>query len=60
MCDCEFHEMDETETDPDDYPPWHYLRLCNHCGKEWLSLHCAHDGFQNPCPHCGHYNYSVV
>ncbi len=29
-----------------------YSRTCTHCGREWLGLHCVHDGYQNPCPGC--------
>lgn len=48
-CDCEFTPYDN---DPDE-DSWHYKRRCYHCGETWYSLHCPHDGFQNPCPACG-------
>lgn len=31
---------------------WHFKRTCLHCGYVWGGLHCPHDGYQNPCPHC--------
>jgi hypothetical protein len=31
---------------------WHYKRKCEKCGGRWFGLHCIHDGYQNPCPHC--------
>lgn len=37
----------------DDDACTHYARKCVHCGKAWASLHCPHDGYKNPCPHCG-------
>lgn len=46
-CNCEF------DVDPDDpEDDWHYRRTCTSCGKQWWSLHCPHDGYQNPCPAC--------
>ena len=48
-CNCEFDPYDdEPETDS-----WHYKRSCQACGSTWYSLHCIHDGYQNPCPSCG-------
>lgn len=48
-CRCEFdYRIDD---DPDE-EPWHYTRTCPMCGCVWGSLHCEHDGIQNPCPDC--------
>jgi hypothetical protein len=49
MCDCEFAPYDD---EPDE-PSWHFKRVCVACGQSWYGLHCPHDGYQNPCPHCG-------
>lgn len=46
-CDCEL------TGDAEDPEPTHYDRVCEFCGKTWRGLHCPHDGYQNPCPHCG-------
>lgn len=47
-CRCEF-TTDSKDGDDD----WHYDRKCLACGGTWRGLHCPHDGFQTPCPHCG-------
>jgi hypothetical protein len=47
-CACEFDWPE-----PDDEESWHYARACPECACQWGSLHCAHDGIQNPCPVCG-------
>ena len=39
--------------DEPDEESYHYLRTCDVCGNEWFTLHCIHDGIQNPCPQCG-------
>ena len=52
-CACEFdpYELDDGTTDAED--SWHYRRTCGGCGfSDWWSLHCPHDGIQNPCPEC--------
>jgi hypothetical protein len=46
-CDCEFTPDPD---DPDD--DFHFRRVCEFCGGVWWSLHCPHDGRQNPCPRC--------
>jgi hypothetical protein len=54
-CECQF-EIDPTDPDENGTlgnEPWHYLRYCFHCGRTWRGLHCPHDGYQKPCPHCG-------
>lgn len=48
ICECEF-DVDPEEPDDD----WHFFRTCFACGGKWYGLHCPHDGYQNPCPHCG-------
>lgn len=48
-CDCEF----SSEYAEDDGTSWHFARTCGACGFKWGSLHCEHDGVQNPCPECG-------
>ena len=50
-CGCEF--VKKYEDDDSGEVPWHYKRVCKACGKWWYGLHCPHDGYQNPCPHCG-------
>ncbi len=47
-CDCEF-----SEEYADDESSFHFARACGACGFKWGSLHCEHDGVQNPCPECG-------
>lgn len=47
-CACEFDYPE-----PDGEPSWHYTRTCRMCGLTWGTLHCEHDGIQNPCPDCG-------
>lgn len=47
-CACEFDFVE-----PDGEESWHYSRSCDLCGYSWGSLHCRHDGVQNPCPQCG-------
>lgn len=47
-CECEFDPYDDGDTEES----YHYKRTCEHCGFAWYALHCAHDGFQNPCPGC--------
>lgn len=49
MCECEF----DPEYGDSDGPSTHYHRVCEYCGESWAGLHCPHDGYQNPCPHCG-------
>lgn len=49
MCDCKFDFYDD---EPDEEST-HYKRTCQNCNEQWYSLHCPHDGYQNPCPHCG-------
>ena len=39
---------------------WHFRRTCLFCGRQWRGLHCPHDGYQNPCPHCGKRPDAVV
>ncbi len=48
-CNCEFDPYEDG--DPEE--SWHYKRTCENCGRVWWSLHCRHDGVQNPCPSCG-------
>jgi hypothetical protein len=48
-CDCEF----TPDPDEPDEESVHYRRTCPACGEKWWGLHCPHDGYQNPCPHCG-------
>ena len=48
-CDC---EPTPDPLDPED-DGTQYARICPVTGKPWWSLHCEHDGHQNPCPHCG-------
>ena len=50
-CDCEFDPYDDPEDEDDE--SYHYRRTCEMCGEVWWSLHCVHDGIQNPCPQCG-------
>lgn len=53
ICGCEF-DPDPQDSDEDAHEKaWHYLRTCANCGGQWYGLHCPHDGYQNPCPHCG-------
>lgn len=49
VCDCQFTPYEDNFIDGES---WHYLRKCVHCGEEWYSLHCPHDGFQGYCPNC--------
>lgn len=51
-CCCEFdaNPYDACEDTPE--TAWHFHRTCPHCYHEWWSLHCRHDGHQNPCPNC--------
>lgn len=56
MCNCKFDPYlggDEEES-------WHYRRTCLFCGHQWYSLHCVHDGYQNPCPRCNRQSYEVL
>lgn len=46
-CECEFNFPE-----PDGEESWHFIRTCRLCGTTWGSLHCPHDGAQNPCPNC--------
>lgn len=48
VCECEFDPYDEAKPEES----WHYKRTCLNCGYVWHGLHCAHDGYQNPCPNC--------
>lgn len=48
MCDCIFDDFDDGDTEES----YHYKRYCK-CDHSWFSLHCPHDGRQNPCPNCG-------
>ena len=52
-CNCEFVAKYEDDDGDNCHEPWHYKRTCSSCGKWWYGLHCPHDGYQNPCPHCG-------
>lgn len=52
-CLCEFDAYDD-ELEEESF---HFLRKCGFCDNEWYSLHCRHDGFQNPCGKCGHKSY---
>lgn len=51
------HNHDPNEPGPQcpecHYHFWHFARTCTYCGCSWGSLHCPHDGHQNPCPGCG-------
>lgn len=47
MCECKFDPYI-----PPDEESCHYYRTCEYCGESWWGLHCPHDGYQNPCPHC--------
>ncbi len=49
--DCECETVDDEESGIPYYP-----RVCPTTGVKWESLHCAHDGYQNPCP-CGERHY---
>ena len=55
MCECEFDPYDDSAGSVVDMSEesWHFKRMCLSCGKVWWGLHCPHDGYQNPCPHCG-------
>lgn len=48
ICNCEFSEYDDSDDES-----FHFKRTCEHCNHTWYSLHCRHDGIQNPCPNCG-------
>lgn len=41
-------------TDDDSQELTHYMRTCAFCNMRWESLRCPHNGYQNPCPNCGH------
>lgn len=47
-CTCEFDPYDDDDIEES----WHYRRTCEVCENVWWSLHCPHDGVQNPCPSC--------
>ena len=47
---CDFDAACKARTDE---TSWHFLRTCRACGQTWCALHCACDGVQHPCPHCG-------
>jgi predicted RNA-binding Zn-ribbon protein involved in translation (DUF1610 family) len=53
-CNCE-PDVGDDEDFPDEEPigNTHYTRTCEVCASTWESLHCPHDGIQNPCPSCG-------
>jgi hypothetical protein len=51
-CDCEFDPYPPDDPDANE-ESYHYLRTCGGCGRQWYSLHCPHDGYQNPCSECG-------
>lgn len=46
---CYFDPYEDGDTEES----WHFKRTCGACGGVWWSLHCIHDGIQNPCPECG-------
>lgn len=50
-CGADGCEMDAPELDGGE--SWHFIRMCESCGREWHGLHCLCDGYQNPCPWCG-------